>query len=136
MVTPGKSNGIQALIAVLIIAGRILLVISFFYLATSFSFGWPAARWRAFAGTGLGLVAALSGAMLAERAWSPSITQIPHQSAAMAGVLFLATTVRRFSVSGFITTLPLEFCFVLSVTAVLSWWLRAGRHSLRCNRGT
>lgn len=134
MVTHRSSDGRLFSIASLIIVGRILLVPSFFSVATSFSFGWPATHWGVITGAVLGLGAAFAGAALVERDWTSLFIQVLHQSAAVAGVLFLAVTVRRVVEGVFVTSFPLTFCFVLSLTAVISWWLRARRHPLRRNR--
>ncbi len=119
--------------ALLIVIGRMTLVIALAMVGTSISFGWPNTWLQLIVGTLFGLTAVGLGTKMAGDGVQ-TFTGVVHQSAAMAGIIFLGATLRRFAMTRYAPSVPLYACALLSLAALFSWWLRAGKHSPRRNR--
>jgi hypothetical protein len=87
-------------------------------------------------GTLLALLAMGLATKTAGGGWIQSLTQVIHQSAAMAGIIFLGVTLHRFLIIRYTASAPFYICILLSLAALFSWWLRAGIHPHLRNRRT
>jgi hypothetical protein len=121
--------------ALLIVIGRMSLVIALAMVGTSVSFGWPNTWLRLVVGAAVGLAVVALGTKMAGGSWIQTFSQVIHQSAAAAGLLFLAVALRRFAMTRFAPSILLYTCMLLSFAALFSWWLRAGKRSPLRNRG-
>ena len=82
----------------------------------------------------VGLAAVGLGTKMAGGSWVPTFTGVIHQGAAIAGVIFLGVALRRFVMTRYAPGVPLYTCILLSLAALFSWWLRAGKGSSLRNR--
>lgn len=71
---------------------------------------------------------------MAADGWVQTFTGVLHQSAAIAGLIFLGAVLRRFAMTRYAPSVPLYTCILLSLAALFSWWLRARKHSRLRNR--
>jgi hypothetical protein len=71
---------------------------------------------------------------MAGGSWVQTFTGVIHQSAAIAGLIFLVGTLRRFAMTRHAPSISLYTCILLSLAALFTWWLRAGKHSPLRNR--
>jgi hypothetical protein len=120
--------------AFLIVIGRMALVVALAMIEAGISFGWPNTWLRLALGTVVGLAATGLGAIMTRGSWVRTFTNLIHQSAALAGLIFLAVALRRFVMTRYVPSVPLYACMFLSFAASFSWWLRAGKRSHLRNR--
>ena len=120
--------------AFLIVLGRMSLVIALAMVGTSVSFGWPNTWLRLAVGTVFGLAAIGLGTKMAGGSWVHTFNRVVHQSAAVAGLIFLVVALRRFAMTRYAPSVPLYTCILLSFASLFSWWLRAGKRSPLRNR--
>ena len=112
--------------ALLIVIGRMALVIALAMVGTSVSFGWPNSWLRLVVGTVVGFAATGLGTIMTRGSWVQTLTNVIHQSAALAGLIFLVIALRRFAMTRYAPGIPFYTCMFLSFSALFSWWLRAG----------
>ena len=120
--------------AVLIVIGRMALVVALAMVGASISFGWPNSWLRLTMGTVVGLAATGLGTIMTRGSGVRTFTNVIHQSAALAGLIFLVAALRRFGMTRYVPSVSLYTCMFLSFAALLSWWLRAGKRSPLRNR--
>jgi hypothetical protein len=110
--------------AVLLVVGRMLLTGSFFFLAAYFSFDVPRNPIRVVCFLLLGIFLAAGGHRLAADSWG-GFSQVPHQSAAYAGIGFIALTA-RYALAGkhHIQFYPEGFVALVSGLLIISWLVR------------
>jgi hypothetical protein len=71
---------------------------------------------------------------MAGGSWVQTFTRVIHQSAAVTGLVFLVVAVRRFAITRYAPSVPLYTCIFISIAALFSWWLRAGKRLPLRNR--
>jgi len=134
MAPASKSASAPIGTALLIIFGRMALVIALAMVGTSVSFGWPDTWLRLVVGTAVGFAAIALGTKMAGGNWVQTFSGVIHHSAAIAGLIFLVLALRRFAMTRQAPSISLYTCVLLSLVALFTWWLRAGKHSPLRNR--
>jgi hypothetical protein len=108
----------------LIILGRIILMFSLFFLAEYVSFGYPRIPLRCSLFLLVGLGCAVTAQRLTPDGWA-SVTQLPHQSAALAGVLFIGIVFKYVVTGKQIHLFPAGLFAAISGLMIVSWFLRS-----------
>jgi hypothetical protein len=122
-------TGAKITLVIFVLLGKLLLILSFFYLAAHFSFGTPSVLPRVLVGIIVGFLFVVSGAKLAGNSWVDSATQAPHYCAAVASVPFLFLVIRHAARFRQISPFPTGIITFLAVVALVSWWLRTRTNS-------
>jgi hypothetical protein len=109
-------TGAGITLGIVTLIGKLLLIISLFYLA-------------------VGFLLLVLGARLAGNSWMDSVTQAPHYCAAVASIPFLFVAIRRVIRFHEISLFPTGILTLLSLIALVTWWLRT-RTTVRSSKST
>jgi len=115
---------------ILLMVGRLVLISSFFFLESYFSFGVPRTPVRIFLFLPIGLLLVAGGYRLGAGNWA-GVGQVPHQSAAYAGLIFIGLTAKYALASRPVHFYPEGFVALVSGLLIASWFLRAKSRAYR-----
>jgi hypothetical protein len=122
-------TGAGITLVIFVLVGKLLLILSLFYLAGHFSFGTPCVLPRVLVGSAVGFLFLVSGAKLAGNSWVDSATQAPHYCAAVASIPFLFLVIRHVTRFHEISLFPTGILTFLALVALVTWWLRSRTNS-------